>query len=247
VATRLFVGGLSWNTDEEGLRQAFSDYGEIVDAKVIRDRESGRSRGFGFVTLADDEAGQRAVSEMNGSAIDGRNVRVNVAEDRRGGGRPGPRRDGPRRDGPRRDGPRRDGPRRDGPRRDGPRPPRSEPDVVSRGRGGPARRDYNSTRSPGRGHRDGPGSSFERERFSQPRRDGPSRAGWDSRPSAAQDGDGDWASDRSDRRRPRKGKKKKDGEGRFEDGWGGDASGRKKRGSKRGRSAWSDYEDYGDE
>ena len=52
MATKLFVGGLSWGTDDNGLRAAFEDFGEVVDAKVVTDRETGRSRGFGFVTFA---------------------------------------------------------------------------------------------------------------------------------------------------------------------------------------------------
>lgn len=87
MSNKLFVGGLSWNTTDEGLREAFSRFGEIVEAKVISDRETGRSRGFGFVTLADSAAAQNAIREMDGSSLDGRNIRVNEAQDNgRGGG-----------------------------------------------------------------------------------------------------------------------------------------------------------------
>ena len=83
---KLFVGGLSWGTDDHGLRQAFEEHGEVVDAKVITDRDTGRSRGFGFVTFATDADAEAAMGEMNGTELDGRTLRVDVAHDRRGGG-----------------------------------------------------------------------------------------------------------------------------------------------------------------
>jgi RNA recognition motif-containing protein len=86
MAKKLFVGNLSWNTGDEGLLEAFSQYGEVTDAKVITDRETGRSRGFGFVTFADAEAGEKAISAMQGAELDGRSLRVNEAHDRRDGG-----------------------------------------------------------------------------------------------------------------------------------------------------------------
>jgi cold-inducible RNA-binding protein len=82
MAKKLFVGGLSWNTTDDGLRQAFARFGEITEAKVIRDRETGRSRGFGFVTFTLDEAAAAATSEMNGKELDGRAIKVNEAEDK---------------------------------------------------------------------------------------------------------------------------------------------------------------------
>jgi len=93
MSKKLFVGGLSWNTDDPGLRQAFERFGEVIEAKVITDRDSGRSRGFGFVTLATSEAAQQAISEMDGATLDGRSLRVNEAHDKpRGGGGGGGRR-----------------------------------------------------------------------------------------------------------------------------------------------------------
>lgn len=88
MAKKLFVGNLSWNTRDEGLVEAFSTFGEVTDAKVIVDRGTGRSRGFGFVTFADDGAGDDAISAMDGKELDGRTIRVSVAHDRRreGGG-----------------------------------------------------------------------------------------------------------------------------------------------------------------
>ena len=86
MSKKLFVGGLSWNTDDAGLRQAFEAFGEVREARVITDRDTGRSRGFGFVTFSDAESADRALSEMNGTDLDGRTIRVDLATDRRGGG-----------------------------------------------------------------------------------------------------------------------------------------------------------------
>ena len=83
MSKKLFVGGLSWGTTDEGLRTAFEVFGEITEAKVVLDRDTGRSRGFGFVTFEDDAAGTRAVEEMNGVELEGRNIRVDEAHDRR--------------------------------------------------------------------------------------------------------------------------------------------------------------------
>jgi RNA recognition motif-containing protein len=86
MSSRLFVGGLSFSTTDTGLREAFARFGEILEAKVILDRDTGQSRGFGFVTLADPAAAQAAISEMNGTEFEGRNIKVNIAEDKRGPG-----------------------------------------------------------------------------------------------------------------------------------------------------------------
>ncbi len=91
---KLFVGGLSWNTTDDGLRQAFERFGEVTEAKVITDRDTGRSRGFGFVSFSDDQAASAAINEMNGTDLDGRTIKVNEAEDKGfrsggGGGRSG--------------------------------------------------------------------------------------------------------------------------------------------------------------
>jgi RNA recognition motif-containing protein len=82
----LFVGGLAWATTDEGLRQAFESHGEIAEAKVIVDRDTGRSRGFGFVTFTDAAHAQAAISTMDGSDLDGRSICVNEAQQRSGGG-----------------------------------------------------------------------------------------------------------------------------------------------------------------
>ncbi len=87
MSSRLYVGNLSYDTDTESLRQAFSSSGEVTDAHVVTDRESGRSRGFGFVTMATEDQAKKAIETMNGSMLDGRAIRVNEAEERpRGGG-----------------------------------------------------------------------------------------------------------------------------------------------------------------
>lgn len=83
---RCFVGGLAWATDDHNLQSAFSNFGEILDAKIIQDRETGRSRGFGFVTFATEESMQAAIEGMNGKELDGRSITVNQAQSRRGGG-----------------------------------------------------------------------------------------------------------------------------------------------------------------
>ncbi len=84
---KLFVGGLSWNTSEADLREAFEKYGEVTEASVITDRDTGRSRGFGFVVFSDREAALKATAEMDGKELDGRAIRVNEAHDKpRGGG-----------------------------------------------------------------------------------------------------------------------------------------------------------------
>ena len=79
---KIYVGNLSYDTREEGLRAAFEPYGTIEDVVVITDRDTGRSRGFGFVEIADDNAARSAIEGLNGTAIDGRNVSVNEARPR---------------------------------------------------------------------------------------------------------------------------------------------------------------------
>lgn len=83
---KIFVGNLSWNTTEDSLRDAFGHYGEIEFARVVTDRETGRSRGFGFVTYTNPEAAQNAISEMDNVELDGRNLRVSQAREREGFG-----------------------------------------------------------------------------------------------------------------------------------------------------------------
>jgi hypothetical protein len=79
---KLFVGGLSSDTSAEDLREAFSRFGALVDVAIIPDRNTGRSRGFGFVTFENDANAEEAVKAMNGAELDGRTLRVNRAEAR---------------------------------------------------------------------------------------------------------------------------------------------------------------------
>jgi RNA recognition motif-containing protein len=92
MSKKLFVGSLSWDTNDESLYRAFSPHGDISEAVVITDRDTGRSRGFGFVTFNEDEAADKALEALNGSELDGRTIRVDVAQPRQrdgGGGRGG--------------------------------------------------------------------------------------------------------------------------------------------------------------
>jgi RNA recognition motif-containing protein len=90
MGTKAFVGGLAWATTSESLRAAFEAHGTVTEAKVIEDRETGRSRGFGFVTFSDAGECKRAIEAMNGAMLDGRSIRVNEAENKpRSGGREG--------------------------------------------------------------------------------------------------------------------------------------------------------------
>jgi len=88
MSQKLFVGGLAWATTDQSLQDAFSEFGEVTDAKVIMDRDTGRSRGFGFVTFANQADSDRAREEMDGAELDGRRINVNEARERppRGGG-----------------------------------------------------------------------------------------------------------------------------------------------------------------
>lgn len=80
--TKLFVGGLSWDTGSADLESAFSAFGPLVEATVVTDRHTGRSRGFGFVTFQQPEHAAEAAKKMDGSELDGRMIKVNAAEPR---------------------------------------------------------------------------------------------------------------------------------------------------------------------
>ena len=90
---KLYVGNLSFNTTDDALAQLFSDHGTVTSASVVTDRETGRSRGFGFVEMTTDAEAQNAIKALNGTMVEGRNLTVNLAkprEDRGGrGGRGG--------------------------------------------------------------------------------------------------------------------------------------------------------------
>ena len=88
MGNRLYVGNLSFQATTETLRSAFASIGEVVDVHIVTDRESGQSRGFGFVTMGTAQEAQNAIAQLNGTLIEGRPIRVNEAEERqpRGGG-----------------------------------------------------------------------------------------------------------------------------------------------------------------
>jgi RNA recognition motif-containing protein len=81
-SVKLFVGGLSWNTTNETLRGAFERFGEVTEAKVVMDRDTGRSRGFGFVAFKNEDGAAEAKVRMDGADLDGRSIRVNEAENK---------------------------------------------------------------------------------------------------------------------------------------------------------------------
>ena len=87
----IFVGNLSFNTNEDELRQAFEAYGQVDRVSILTDRDTGRSRGFGFVEMATDEGADAAIERLNGREIKGRPIRVNEAQARGGTGGGGAR------------------------------------------------------------------------------------------------------------------------------------------------------------
>lgn len=82
MSTKLFVGSLPWSVDDDALQSAFQPHGEVVSAKVVTDRETGRSRGFGFVEMEDSTAANNAIKALNNSELNGRNIVVNEAKPR---------------------------------------------------------------------------------------------------------------------------------------------------------------------
>lgn len=80
---KIFVGSLPFRTEEDELRQVFEKYGEVVSVKIITDKFSGRSKGFGFVEMTDNDSANKAIAELNGSELAGRKIVVNEAEERK--------------------------------------------------------------------------------------------------------------------------------------------------------------------
>ena len=80
MSTKLFVGSLPWAVNDEALKEAFTQYGNVVSAKVVTDRQTGRSRGFGFVEMESDSEASAAIEALNGSDLNGRNIVVNEAK-----------------------------------------------------------------------------------------------------------------------------------------------------------------------
>jgi RNA recognition motif-containing protein len=81
MGKKLFVGNLDWSVKDEDLKQAFDSFGEVTSARVVTDRMSGRSRGFGFVEYATDDAAETAKQQMNGKELKGRAIRVDIAQE----------------------------------------------------------------------------------------------------------------------------------------------------------------------
>lgn len=86
MAKRIYVGGLAYATTSDGLRRAFEAVGPVNSAEVITDRDSGQSKGFGFVEMQNDEDTNTAIQQLNGTQLDGRNLNVNEARPRSEGG-----------------------------------------------------------------------------------------------------------------------------------------------------------------
>lgn len=87
MSVKLFIGGLSWGTDDSSLRAKFEEFGAVADAVVIRERETGRSRGFGFVTFDEESCADAAISALDNQLFDGRSIRVSKAQERQEGER----------------------------------------------------------------------------------------------------------------------------------------------------------------
>ena len=78
----IFIAGLSYNISDSELGELFTEYGEVTSSKVVTDRETGRSKGYGFIEMADEEAGNKAIEELNGAEVDGKTLSVSVARPR---------------------------------------------------------------------------------------------------------------------------------------------------------------------
>ncbi|KAF9117716.1 hypothetical protein BGW39_001861 [Mortierella sp. 14UC] len=86
MSAKLYVGNLSWNTTDDTLRQAFSEFGQVLDSIVMRDRDTGRSRGFGFVTFSSSSEADTAINGLNEQELDGRRIKVTLASAKGDGG-----------------------------------------------------------------------------------------------------------------------------------------------------------------
>lgn len=92
MSKKLYIGNLAFSVTQDGLKEAFSPFGDIEEVTLVTDRETGRSRGFGFVTYAKDEDADKAIAEMNGKEIEGRAIKVSEARPPgEGGGKRGGR------------------------------------------------------------------------------------------------------------------------------------------------------------
>ncbi|MBT8164839.1 MAG: RNA-binding protein [Acidimicrobiia bacterium] len=82
MSTNIYVGNLAFSTSTSDLERLFAEYGTVTRAQVVEDRETGRSRGFGFVEMSSSDEAQKAISTLDGAEVDGRNLKVNVAKER---------------------------------------------------------------------------------------------------------------------------------------------------------------------
>jgi len=82
MSTNIYVGNLAFSTDSAALRDLFAEHGEVTSAQVVEDRDTNRSRGFGFVEMASADDAQKAISAIDGSSVDGRSLKVNIAKER---------------------------------------------------------------------------------------------------------------------------------------------------------------------
>ncbi|HNS51698.1 MAG TPA: RNA-binding protein [Anaerolineae bacterium] len=82
MGTNLYVGNLSYDTTEDTLRKLFAEYGEVASVNIIADRDTGRSKGFGFVEMASEQAADAAIQALSGTSVDGRDIRVDKAKPR---------------------------------------------------------------------------------------------------------------------------------------------------------------------
>lgn len=79
MKNKLFIGSLSYDSTEDSLREYFATVGEVTEAVIISDRDTGRSKGFGFVTMSSDEEAQKAIEQLDGTSLDGREIAVSIA------------------------------------------------------------------------------------------------------------------------------------------------------------------------
>ena len=82
MSKKIYVGNMSYDTNESGLTELFSEFGEVVSTKIIEDQFSGRSKGFGFIEMANDEEAVAAINALNGKEVDGRELKINEAFDK---------------------------------------------------------------------------------------------------------------------------------------------------------------------
>lgn len=87
--SKIFVGNLSWKTTEEQLRAHFARFGQVISAKIVTDQMTGKSKGFGFVEMADEDSATNAIRELNGQSLLDRPLRISLAQEREGGSRMG--------------------------------------------------------------------------------------------------------------------------------------------------------------